>query len=1085
MLHVAARVSRQDRVGPADTTGPAGGLRAFLVSCPPCALARLWVAVLGCGVWAAAGCGGDQPITAKQSRFEVADDGAAKAAGGDATASGGESAGPANAASPPGAATASEADGASNGQPAGVTSRPPTQPPGSDDTMPPATPNAANAAAANAAALADAPAEELLVRLKKLESTEPSARNNRDLLATITTWLETRIALADKILAAEATDEQHVEAARGKKLALLQMTQIGMPKVEVALRKFCVELIKSKSPALKQVGNITQLEMSMAQLLSGAASEPQAVVDAINAALEGPARDVELFNAVASATVALQQTAGIEICLAAMATVDTAFKDSKDKRILASLKRLGELRVLLESGIDERADAVAKDEPMAVEKLLATVDKLVAGQPGEGVLQKLTFLAQQFEYTRRYELTGQIYAKLEAGFKDHADPDIAKKAQAMIATGRKRTDLVGKPLVVQGNGLDGKPFDWKPYAGKFVLVDFWATWCGPCQKEIPNIKRNYDKFREKGFEVIGVNLDQQRDDLTRFLAVQPLPWQTVVDAEAFAEQCGVESIPFVVLIGRDGRVIDLHVRGELLEKRLTELFGEDSKPADEKPASEKPADAKPADAKPADEKPADAKPADAKPADAKPADAKPADAKPADAKPASEKPADAKPADAKPADAKQADAKPADEKPADAKPAAKDGAGRTSIGPVLSAVAQRGSMAATVLASLLAAVAEDPAPAKAAANAPAATVPAAKAVATPADAAQAAATDKPADALPRLPDANPYAPRAGLKPLELVDFIDRMFDKPKSIRERSGFVEAIVIAADQLLANPETPSKFQLVAIDAKIRVLFEAGNRGQKEADDKLAAFVESLAKDERPAVVSATRFLRLERRVMQAETKEAAEIEKLLGEIREFCRQEKLEGKHLRLASHTVRLINELVDGDQREKLFTEFGGFFAKSGDKALARYGKRLAEPSGGGDSDLVGKPLEIAGKTLTGEEFQWAKYRGKVVLVDFWATWCGPCIRELPNVRAVYEKHKAKGFDIVGISIDQDLEALQAFNDQHKLPWVTLAGEETQDLAKRYGVRGIPTMMLVDKEGKVVGVAHRVEELAGKLEALLK
>jgi thiol-disulfide isomerase/thioredoxin len=222
-----------------------------------------------------------------------------------------------------------------------------------------------------------------------------------------------------------------------------------------------------------------------------------------------------------------------------------------------------------------------------------------------------------------------------------------------------------------------------------------------------------------------------------------------------------------------------------------------------------------------------------------------------------------------------------------------------------------------------------------------------------------------------------------------------------------------------------------------------------------------------------------------MQAETKEAAEIQELLGDVRDFCRQEKLEGKHLRLASHTVRLINELADDDQREKLFTEFGGLFAKSGDKTLARYGKKLAEPSGGGDSELVGKPIELAGKTLGGEEFQWAKYRGKVVLVDFWATWCGPCIRELPNVRAVYEKHKAKGFDIVGVSIDQDLDALQAFNDQHKLPWVTLAGEETQDLAKRYGVRAIPTMMLVDKEGKVVGVAHRVEELAGKLEALLK
>ena len=997
------------------------------------ALARCFVVLVCGGALAAAGCGGDQPITAQQSQYEVgSDNDSTPAAGGaadsgpsaggstgveGANASGGDLAigganGGANGADGQGNASGN-ADGVAGRTSGGMANRPPTQPPTTDDEGQPGA-GGAGAGVVSAAALADAPAGELLVRLKKLETTEPSARNNRDLLANITTWLETRVALADKILAAEATEEQHVEAARGKKLALLQMTQIGMPKVEVALRQFCVELMKSKSPALKQVGNITQLEMSMAQLLSGAASEPQAVVDAINAALEGPARDVELFNAVASAAVALQQAAGAELCLAAMATVNTAFKDTKDKRILASLERLGELRILLESGIDERADAVAKDEPLAAEKLLATVDKLVAGQPGEGVLQKLTFLAQQFEYTRRYELTGQIYAKLEAGFKNHADPDIAKKAMTMIATGRKRTDLVGKPLVVEGTGLDGKPFDWKPYEGKFVLIDFWATWCGPCQKEIPNIKRNYEKFRDKGFEVIGINLDQQRDDLMRFLAVQPLPWQTVVDAEAFAERCGVESIPFVVLVGRDGRVLDLHVRGELLEKRLDELLGDNAKPADAKPA--------------------DAKPADAKPADAKPADAKPADAKPNDAKPAEEKPAEAKPAEGKKGE----------EKPA--APAAKDGARYDVRMPSWQAFAPRHAVAATVLAGVLATFAQD---------------------------------------APALPEANPYAPRADLKPLDLVDFIDRMFDKPKSIRERPGFVDAIVIAADRLLANSETPAKFQLVAIDAKIRVLSEASNRDEKEADEKLAAFVESLAKDERPTVAAAVRFLRLERRVMKAETKEAAEIEKLLGEVRDYCRQEKLEGKHLRMASHTVRLINELADDDQREKLFTEFGGLFAKSADKTLARYGKKLAEPTGGGESELVGKPLELAGKTLSGEDFQWAKYRGKVVLVDFWATWCGPCIRELPNVRAVYEKHKAKGFDIVGISIDQDLDALQAFNDQHKLPWVTLAGEETQDLAKRYGVRGIPTMMLIDKDGKVVGVAHRVEELAGKLEALLK
>jgi thiol-disulfide isomerase/thioredoxin len=107
-----------------------------------------------------------------------------------------------------------------------------------------------------------------------------------------------------------------------------------------------------------------------------------------------------------------------------------------------------------------------------------------------------------------------------------------------------------------------------------------------------------------------------------------------------------------------------------------------------------------------------------------------------------------------------------------------------------------------------------------------------------------------------------------------------------------------------------------------------------------------------------------------------------------------------------------------------------------------------------------------------------------VLVDFWATWCGPCRREMPNVKAYYEKHKDRGFEVVGVSLDQDQEALAQYIEENQLPWETLAGEGTQPLAEKYGVRAIPTMMLVDKEGKIVGVAHNLAALAPLAEKLL-
>ncbi|MFO0816321.1 MAG: redoxin family protein [Pirellulales bacterium] len=965
----------------------------------------------------AGGCGGsDEPITAQKSQYEVGDDNGASGAAGAESArpsSPSDSGEPAPGDSDSGA-TGSEAPAAG-----GATNvRPPVRPPMStgDDADAPAPPRVAGKkSSANEGGLEGTP-EELLARLVQLERKEPSGRNNRELLENIREWLDLRLKLADKLLSSEASEEQRLVAARAKKVILIQMTQAGMPDIDKALKQFCIDLIKSEGASVQQLGRITQLEMQLAKLFAGATEDYQAVVDAISAALEGPNRDEELFNSVASASIALQQTGQPDASLSAMKVVEEAFKETKNERIAAMLSRLGELRSLLESGIDSLADGVVKDEPMATEKFLAAVDKLVADKPGGGLLEKISFLAQQFEYTRRYELAGHLYNAIEKGYKEHADAEIAKRATAAVAVGRKRMELLGKPFVVEGKDIEGQPFDWKPYEGKIVLVDFWATWCGPCQKEIPNIKRNFDRYHEMGFEVVGVNLDQERADLDRFLTVQPLPWATVVDANSFAERCGVESIPFVVLVGRDGRVLDLHVRGEALGQRLEELFNPDAKPAAKKEPAE----------------------GDAKPA--KP-EAKPSDEKPAEDKPAAEKPAEAKPEQ---------------DQGARRAPRVSDdfvGVGLDDVSPFLA----------------------QPAPqAGAATKAPAANA-----------ASNAQANGAPAAGGPKLPDVNPYAPRADLKPLELIDFMERMLDKPKSIRGRPGFSEAIVIAADRLLANPEVTDRFKLIAITNKIEVLHAKAVEGDAKADEQLSALIDSLEKDERPSIAKSVRFLALERKTQKMDSEVEADVVKLLGELKQFYTDEKLEAKHLRMASNTVRLINKIANADTREKYFAEFGGMFAKSADRTLARYGKKLATPPESSESDLVGKELELAGRTLGGEDFQWEKYRGKVVLVDFWATWCGPCIREMPNVKALHEKYSARGFDIVGISLDQDLDALAEFNNQHKLPWTTLAGEENQELAKRYGVRGIPTMMLVDKQGKVVGVAHRVQELADKIEQLLK
>jgi thioredoxin-related protein len=91
---------------------------------------------------------------------------------------------------------------------------------------------------------------------------------------------------------------------------------------------------------------------------------------------------------------------------------------------------------------------------------------------------------------------------------------------------------------------------------------------------------------------------------------------------------------------------------------------------------------------------------------------------------------------------------------------------------------------------------------------------------------------------------------------------------------------------------------------------------------------------------------------------------------------------------------------------------------------------------------------------------------------------------MPNVKALHERLGPQGFEVVGVSLDEDQEALAAYLEENAIAWETLAGEGTQDLAEKYSVRGIPTMMLVDREGKIVAVAHNVAALTPLAEKLL-
>jgi thiol-disulfide isomerase/thioredoxin len=332
-------------------------------------------------------------------------------------------------------------------------------------------------------------------------------------------------------------------------------------------------------------------------------------------------------------------------------------------------------------------------------------------------------------------------------------------------------------------------------------------------------------------------------------------------------------------------------------------------------------------------------------------------------------------------------------------------------------------------------------------------------------------------------------------PAELLAYVMELQQRPiegASREEVMAFFAEVAAAseqaADRILAQVRPGEKFHAAAAQLKLEALGSLARRGDERAAAALSAFAgELMAGPDADLAREARRQLIAAR---AGEAFGAGDVEEVFGLVKtavELLASDPADGDSAELCMRMATRL-ERMDGAAARAIdaYRLIGAEVAKSSEPGI----RGLARSCLGAEVrlGLPGKPMELGGTLLDGTPFDQRTLAGKVVLVDFWATWCGPCVAEMPNIRAQYEKYHDRGLEVVGISLDDDRAAVAAFVAENGIPWPVICGtgEESgwdHPLVVRYGIGGIPALFLIGRDGNVIDVNVSGESLADRLAAL--
>ncbi|MEZ6150032.1 MAG: TlpA disulfide reductase family protein [Pirellulaceae bacterium] len=378
----------------------------------------------------------------------------------------------------------------------------------------------------------------------------------------------------------ESSESESKAGVIAQLVALSHMSGLGDVPAAQELERFAGEMSTSADADLAHQAQVVMIGFELQSLQNGLRSTPETLLSQVDKLFARPEdRGFPEFMVLQQAQQVLHQMGFGDAADQIKKTVIEAYRTSPDPQLR------GEAWLIETSESQAYQNFLQAFRGLGSESFdsaaaLVALRGLYEEFPSLQTLEQIASTIANIEYSGQVALSQDVAKFTQQTMADYSGQEVAGVKNALDAHAA-RTALLGHELPLVGLiGFDGQPLLWDDYQGKVVLVDFWASWCVKCMRELPGIRQSYTEYADRGFDVLSVNMDENLASGRTFVEQQNFPWRSFHSDDPqmlgfkspLAQQLGVNAIPFMLLVGRDGRVADLHVRGDQLKTAIAKLL---------------------------------------------------------------------------------------------------------------------------------------------------------------------------------------------------------------------------------------------------------------------------------------------------------------------------------------------------------------------------------------------------------------------------------------------------------------------------------------------------------------------------------